>query len=185
MTRLADTPGIFALSRNEEYGFSKRRESSLRLLEGLGVEGDVHCGVTVRHRSRVAADPTQPNLRQVHLIQSELFEELRAKGFEVEAGALGENVATQGIDLLALPTGTMLELGAAARIEITGLRNPCGQINAYRSGLLAEVRGRNDAGDIVRRAGIMAVVRAGGTIEVGDSIRVILPQAPHRPLECV
>jgi MOSC domain-containing protein YiiM len=185
MPPTADAPRILALARNEIYGFSKTRRRSLQLLEGLGALGDVHSGQTVKHRSRVAVDPTQPNLRQIHLIQSELFTELAEKGFEIEPGALGENVTTQGIDLLALPTGTVLELGPEARIELTGLRNPCGQINAYRNGLLALVRGRDDAGGVIRRAGVMAIVTAGGRVEVGDAIRVRLPSEPHRMLECV
>lgn len=185
MTQHSDAPSILALARNEDYGFSKSSRDSLRLLTGLGVEGDIHSGETVKHRSRVAIDPTQPNLRQVHLIQSELFTELREKGFEVEPGALGENIATRGLDLLALPTGTRLDLGATARIEVTGLRNPCGQINAFRNGLLSELRDRDAEGNVIRRAGIMAIVLAGGTVEVGDPIRVTLPQGSHRPLECV
>jgi hypothetical protein len=180
-----DTPSILALARSDAYTFSKIREPSLRLLAGQGVEGDVHCGETVKHRSRVAADPTQPNLRQVHLIQSELFGELRDEDFEVEPGALGENITTRGVDLLALPTGTLLGLGPDVRIEVTGLRNPCGQINGLRDGLLAMVRTRNESGEVVRRAGVMAVVVAGGRIETGDAISVTLPQEPHRPLECV
>jgi len=180
-----DTPSILALARSDAYTFSKIREPSLRLIAGQGVEGDAHCGETVKHRSRVAADPTQPNLRQVHLIQSELFVELRDEGFEVEPGALGENITTRGLDLLALPTGTLLGLGTDASIEVTGLRNPCGQINGLHDGLLAMVRSRNERGDVVRRAGVMAVVVVGGRIETGHSISVTLPREPHRPLECV
>lgn len=185
MAQQSDSPRIRSLSKSDTYTFSKARHTTLRLLEGLGVEGDVHSGKTVKHRSRVAADPTQPNLRQVHLIQSELFDELRGHGFEVEAGELGENVTTLGIDLLGLPTGTLLGLGREARIEVTGLRNPCGQINGLREGLLAEIRTRDEAGEIVRRAGIMAIVLRGGPVAVGDSIAVELPAKPHRPLECV
>jgi MOSC domain len=185
MTTDPDVPHILAVARSKEYGFSKTGETCVRLLEGLGVEGDVHSGETVKHRSRVAADPTQRNLRQVHLIQSELFTDLREKGFIVEPGSLGENITTVGIDLLTLPTGTVLALGSAARIEVTGLRNPCGQINALQRGLLAAVRHRDEAGDVVRRTGIMAVVLSGGTIEPGDPIGVTLPAKPYRSLECV
>lgn len=180
-----DTPRILALARSDAYTFSKVREPALRLIAGEGVEGDIHCGQTVRHRSRVAADPTRPNLRQVHLIHSELLGELREKGFEVEPGALGENVTTRGLDLLALPAGTLLRLGPDARLEVTGLRNPCGQINGLHAGLLAMVRTRGDRGEVIRRAGVMAVVIEGGRIETGDTIGVMLPHEPHRPLECV
>ncbi|WP_406300631.1 MOSC domain-containing protein [Embleya sp. NBC_00888] len=158
---------------------------SIRLLAGLGVEGDAHLGVTVQHRSRVAADPTQPNLRQVHLIHAELFEELAEAGFTVAAGELGENVTTRGVDLLGLPTGTLLRLGAEAVVEVTGLRNPCPQINAFQDGLLKAVVGRDEAGGIVRKAGIMAIVRTGGDIRPGDAIAVELPAPPHRALERV
>ncbi|MCO6416214.1 MOSC domain-containing protein [Siccirubricoccus sp. KC 17139] len=154
-------------------------------MAGLGVAGDAHAGVTVQHRSRVRAGPGQPNLRQVHLMQSELFAELAAKGFRVAAGELGENVTTEGIDLLALPTGAVLHLGEAARVEVTGLRNPCGQIERFQPGLLAAVLDRDAAGGLVRKAGIMGVVLAGGTVRPGDAIRVTLPALPHRKLERV
>jgi MOSC domain-containing protein YiiM len=179
------TPKIHALARSDAYTFTKVVRPALRLLEGLGVEDDVHCGATVKHRSRVAADPTQPNLRQVHLLQRELFEELATNGFEVAAGDLGENITTAGIDLLSLPTGTVLTLGMGVRIELTGLRNPCGQINGFRDGLLSQVRTRDDRGEIIRRAGVMAIVLSGGDIETGDPIEVERPAEPHRALECV
>lgn len=185
MAPATDPPRVHALARNADYAFSKAPVESLRFLAGLGVEGDVHCGETVKHRSRVAVDPTQPNLRQVHLIASELFSELREQGFDVEPGALGENVTTAGIDLLALPTGTQLRLGQEVRLEVTGLRNPCGQINGLQEGLLTRLRIRTSSGEIIRRAGIMAVVRAGGEVETLDPITVELPPTPHRPLECV
>lgn len=154
-------------------------------MAGLGVEGDAHQGVKVRHRSRVAADPTQPNLRQVHLIHSELFLELRAKGFVVEAADLGENVTTIGLDVLALPRRTLLAIGAGAVLEVTGLRNPCAQIEQFQRGLLAAVLDRGPNGRIIRKAGIMTVVRAGGAIRPGDRIEVKLPPLPHLPLERV
>lgn len=177
--------GVVAVSRSGEHTFRKGNVESIRLLAGLGVEGDAHLGVTVQHRSRVAADPTQPNLRQVHLIHAELHRELAAAGFTVAPGELGENVTTRGIDLLGLPTGTLLHLGAEAVVEVTGLRNPCPQINTFRAGLLKEVVGRDEAGNVVRKAGIMGVVRAGGEIRPGDPIRVEVPAPPHRPLERV
>jgi MOSC domain-containing protein YiiM len=176
---------VTAVNRSAEYTFTKPGHPSIRLLAGLGVEGDVHAGVTVKHRSRVRQDPTQPNLRQVHLMHAELHDELTAAGLPVSAGQLGENVTTRGLDLLGLPTGTLLHLGGSAVIEVTGLRNPCAQIEAFSPGMLARVVGRDEDGRIVRRAGIMAVVVAGGEVAVGDSIRVELPPPPHVPLDRV
>ncbi|UUN30817.1 MOSC domain-containing protein [Streptomyces sp. FIT100] len=176
---------VTTVSSNGEYSFTKPNRESITLLIGLGVEGDVHAGVTVKHRSRVAQDPTQPNLRQVHLIHEELFDEVRTAGFEVRPGDLGENVTTSGIDLLALPTGALLRLGAEAVVEVTGLRNPCLQIDVFQDGLLKQVVGRDDEGAIVRKAGIMSVVRTGGVVRPGDTITVELPVGPHRPLERV
>ncbi|MEV3933222.1 MOSC domain-containing protein [Streptomyces sp. NPDC053728] len=176
---------VTAVSSNGEYAFTKPNRGSVTLLAGLGVEGDVHAGVTVKHRSRVAQDPTQPNLRQVHLIQQELFAELREAGFEVGPGDLGENITTGGIDLLALPVGTLLHLGDEAVVEVTGLRNPCLQIDFFQEGLLKRVVGRADDGTVVRKAGIMGVVRTGGAVRSGDTVTAELPAEPHRPLERV
>lgn len=176
---------VTAVSRNEEYTFTKPTRPSITLLAGLGVEGDVHQGVTVKHRSRVAQDPTQPNLRQVHLMHAELFDELDAKGFSVAPGEIGENITTRGVDLLALPTGTRLHLGPEAVVEVTGLRNPCLQIDRFAKGLLKEVVGKGLDGELVRRAGIMSIVLVGGVVSPGDEIRVELPARPHRPLEKV
>ncbi|MFD5828459.1 MOSC domain-containing protein [Lentzea sp. NPDC060358] len=173
---------VTAVSRNEEYTFTKPARESITLLAGLGVEGDVHQGVTVKHRSRVAKDPTAPNLRQVHLIHAELFDELRDKGYVVEPGQIGENVTTRGVDLLGLPTGTLLSLGSEAVVEVTGLRNPCAQIDAFSHGLLKEVVFRGPDGDLVRLAGIMSVVVAGGVVRPGDEIGVELPAEPHTAL---
>lgn len=142
-------------------------------------------GKTVKHRSRVAKDPQQSNRRQVHLMHFELFEELTIAGFHVEPGQMGENITVQGIDLLRLPTGTTLQLGAQAVLEITGLRNPCSQINDFQSGLLNAVLGRDENGHLIRRAGVMAIVRVGGIVRAGDSVRVNLPPAPHHVLEPV
>ena len=180
-----DRPHILALCRSGRHSFSKEREASLRLLAGLGVEGDIHCGEQVKHHSRVAVDPTQPNLRQVHLMQSELVDELRETGFQLEPGQLGENVTSTGLDLLGLPPGTILCLGTQARIEVTGLRNPCAQIESFQRGLLSPLISRDVDGQLIRRAGIMAIVRIGGEIQEGDPIRITLPAEPHRPLECV
>lgn len=178
---------VTAVSSNGAYSFTKPNRDSITLLAGLGVEGDVHAGVTVRHRSRVAQDPTQPNLRQVHLIHEELFAELDTAGHAVHAGDLGENVTTRGLDLLALPVGTLLHLGTGgAVVEVTGLRNPCLQIDHFQDGLLKRVVGRDpETGAVVRKAGIMSVVRAGGPVRPGDAVRVQLPAEPHRPLERV
>ncbi len=184
--RRGPTGGVVAsVSRDGGHRFSKPVVEEIVLLDGLGVQGDAHLGVTVRHRSRVAADPTQPNLRQVHLIHAELHDELRAKGYAVGAGDLGENVTTRGVDLLGLPRGAVLRIGPSAAVEITGLRNPCVQIDRFSPGMLKEVSGRDGAGAIVRRAGIMGVVRAGGTVRPGDAIVVDLPEGPHVPLRPV
>ncbi|WP_433573167.1 MOSC domain-containing protein [Streptomyces sp. CA-251247] len=176
---------VTTVSSNGEYSFTKPNRESITLLAGLGVEGDVHAGVTVKHRSRIAQDPTQPNLRQVHLIHAELFDEVAGAGFEVAPGDLGENITTVGIDLLALPVGTLLRLGDEAVVEVTGLRNPCLQIEAFRQGLLKQVVGRDTDGEVVRKAGIMSVVRTGGVIRPGDPIGVELPAGPHKRLERV
>jgi MOSC domain-containing protein YiiM len=176
---------VTAVSSNGEYSFTKPNRDSITLLAGLGVEGDVHAGVTVKHRSRVAQDPTQPNLRQVHLIHEELFAEVGAEGFKVVPGDLGENITTRGIDLLGLPVGTLLRIGDDAVLEVTGLRNPCLQIDNFRDGLLKQVVGRDEAGNIVRKAGIMSIVKKGGAVRPGDTIKAELPSGPHRPLERV
>ncbi|MGL4727285.1 MAG: MOSC domain-containing protein [Bosea sp. (in: a-proteobacteria)] len=166
------------------HGFSKQPAATIRLIAGEGVEGDAHRGVMVKHRSRVAADPTQPNLRQVHLIPAELFDDVDEQGFAIGIGDLGENITTEEIDLLDLPKGTILAIGEA-RIEITGLRNPCAQIDAFRKGLLAAVLDKAPDGTLIRKAGIMGIVLAGGEISPGDEIFVTLPPEPHVKLERV
>lgn len=173
---------VTAVSSNSEYSFTKPNRESITLLAGLGVAGDVHAGVTVKHRSRIAQDPAQPNLRQVHLIHEELFAEVGHAGFTVSPGELGENITTSGIDLLGVPTGTLLHIGDQAVVQVTGLRNPCLQIDNFQDGLLKQVAGRDEAGIIVRKAGIMGVVMAGGAVRPGDAITVELPDGPHRPL---
>ena len=174
---------VAAVSRSAKHTFDKTSEGSIRLLAGLGVEGDAHMGETVKHRSRVRQDPTKPNLRQVHLIHAELHDELNASGFAVSPGRMGENVTTRGVDLLSLPTGARLRLGEDALVEVTGLRNPCKQLDDFRPGLMRAVLGRDEDGNLVRKAGIMAVVLAGGEVRPGDPIRVELPTGPHRPLQ--
>jgi MOSC domain-containing protein YiiM len=173
------------VSRSGEYTFSKPNADSITLLAGLGVEGDAHQGVTVKHRSRVRQDPTQPNLRQVHLIHAELHDELRAAGFVVEPGQIGENVTTRGVDLLGLPTGTRLHLGPEAVVEVTGLRNPCLQLDKFQRGLQKAVLDRDEDGKLVRKSGIMSVVLTGGVVRPGDEIRIELPAEPHTALEPV
>jgi MOSC domain-containing protein YiiM len=176
---------IEAVHRSATHGFSKLAEQRLRLITGEGVEGDAHRGVTVKHRSRVRIDPSQPNLRQVHLMHAELFDALALAGFTVTPGMLGENITTRGLDLLALPRGTLLHLGKDAVLEVTGLRNPCQQIEDFQEGLLDQVLERRADGVLVRKAGIMAIVRTGGEIAAGNSVRAALPPLPHHPLERV
>jgi MOSC domain-containing protein YiiM len=173
---------VAAVSRSAKHTLVKSNQDSIRLLTGLGVEGDAHQGATVKHRSRVARDPTQPNLRQVHLIHAELHEELHAAGFAVSAGQMGENITTRGVDLLGLPAGARLWLGGAAVVEVTGLRNPCAQLDRIQPGLMAATLGRDEHGNLVRKAGIMGVVIAGGEVRPGDPIRVELQPQPYRPL---
>jgi MOSC domain len=174
---------VVAVSRNAAHAVSKPNRLSIRLVAGLGVDGDAHLGSSVQHRSRVARDPLKPNLRQVHLVHVELIDELRAAGFAVSPGLMGENVTTRGIDLLALSTGTRLHLGAEAVVEITGLRNPCSQLDGIQPGLREATLLRDEHGAVVaRRLGVMCVVVAGGEVRPGDPIRVEFPAGPHRPL---
>jgi MOSC domain-containing protein YiiM len=176
---------VLAVSRSASHSLSKGGQLAIQLLAGLGVADDAHAGVTVQHRSRVARDPSQPNLRQVHLIHAELHEELRARGFDVTAGQMGENITTQGIDLLGLPTGARLRLGDEAVIEITGLRNPCKQLESIQSGLMAAVLDRDANGALIRKAGVMAIVLVSGMVRPGDDIAVELPPPPYIPLHPV
>ncbi|MFO6448532.1 MOSC domain-containing protein [Erythrobacter sp. NE805] len=176
---------VIAVARDGAHRFSKEVVEAITIVGSLGVEGDAHAGVTVKHRSRVKVDPTQPNLRQVHLIHAELFDEVAAQGHAVRPGDLGENITTAGIDLLSLPRGTVLAIGEEVRLEVTGLRNPCAQIDAFRPGLLKAVLDRGPDGTLIRKAGIMSIVRAGGTVQAGDPIRAELPPPPFLPLERV
>ena len=173
---------VVAVSRSPSHTFSKSNLGAIRLLAGLGVEGDAHLGASVKHRSRVARDPSVPNLRQVHLLHAELHDELHAAGFAVAAGAMGENITTRGIDLLLLPTGTRLCLGSTAIVEVTGLRNPCYQLDDFRPGLMQATLGRDRKGALIRKAGVMSIVLAQGEVRPGDPIRIELPPGPHRPL---
>lgn len=174
-----------AVSRSGNHTFSKPNEGGIQLVAGLGVEGDAHAGATVKHRSRVAKDPAQPNLRQVHLIHGELHDELREAGFTIGPGEMGENVTTRGVDLLGLPVGARLHLGDSAVVEVTGLRNPCRQLDALQPGLMAAVLDKDEAGRVVRKLGIMSIVLQSGEVRPGDAIRVELPEGPHRPLAVV
>ncbi|MEX2696195.1 MOSC domain-containing protein [Rhizobium mongolense] len=176
---------VIAVAADDQHRFSKKQTTEIRVLTGLGVEGDAHLGLTVKHRSRVAVDPSQPNLRQVHLIHAELFDELREKGFTVGPADLGENVTTRGLDLLALPRGAVLKLGTDVELEVTGLRNPCSQIDKFQPGLLKAVLDKRANGKIILRAGIMTVVLKGGIVRTGEAITVVLPPPPFFPLERV
>lgn len=186
MTSKSEKPGkVVGLNKSADHHFSKTPADQLRLIKGEGIEGDAHRGVNVKHRSRVKADPTQPNLRQVHLLHLELILELQEQGFDVNPGSMGENITTSGIDLLSLPKGAVLNVGAETGIEVTGLRNPCIQIDAYQKGLVAAVLDKDEQGNLVRKAGIMGIVLGGGNINIGDEIQVVLPTKPYRLLEVV
>ena len=178
-------PHVVAVSLSPTHSFSKINQDSIRLYAGEGVEGDAHAGGTVKHRSRVKQNPDQPNLRQVHLMHVELLEELSEKGFQVKPGDIGENITTRGIDLLDLPEGTRLHIGSAAVVEVTGLRNPCAQLDAFQAGLTAACLDHDDEGNLIRKAGVMSVVLTGGSVRPGDIIRIELPMQPHKPLERV
>ncbi|MEO0374390.1 MAG: MOSC domain-containing protein [Cyanobacteria bacterium P01_A01_bin.17] len=176
---------VIAVSRNQTHTFYKSNQKSIQLLAGLGVEGDAHMGQTVKHRSRVASDPNQPNLRQVHLIHTELHSELRASGFNIAPGQMGENITTQGIQLLDLPRGKRLHMGETAVIEVTGLRNPCAQLDQFQPGLMAAVLDHDAQGKLIRKAGIMAIVLVEGTVSPQDPICTELPPPPYQTLERV
>ena len=176
---------VTAVSRSSRHTLVKTNEASVRLMAGLGIEGDAHQGTTVKHRSRVARNPAAPNLRQVHLIHAELHDELRQRGLEVKAGQMGENITTSGVDLLGLATGTRLYIGDTAIIEVTGLRNPCAQLDKIQPGLMAATLDRDGEGRLVRKAGIMGIVLATGEVRAGDPVRVEPPPPPRRPLAVV
>jgi MOSC domain-containing protein YiiM len=193
VTRAADAPPVgggakgrvTAVSRATTHGPLKVGQASIRLLAGLGVEGDAHAGATVQHRSRAARDPTQPNLRQVHLIHAELHDELRAAGYDLSPGEMGENITTRGVVLLGLPVGARLRLGEVATVEIAGLRNPCAQLDGLRPGLMAATLERGAQGELIRKAGVMAIVVTGGEVRAEDAVQIELPAPPFRALEPV
>lgn len=178
-------PHIVSVSARDGHGLGKTATDSITLIAGQGVAGDAHCGVKVKHRSRVAQNPDQPNLRQVHLIGAELLDELGERGFAVEPGALGENMLTAGVDLLDLPTGAVLHIGADAQVQITGLRNPCHQLNGHSAGLMNALLDRADDGSLIRRGGVMGIVLAGGIVKAGDAVRIVMPGGGLRTLEPV
>lgn len=173
---------VVAVHAGRDHTVGKQTRGVIELVAGSGVVGDAHAGATVQHRSRVAQDPTRPNLRQVHLIHAELHAELAQRGFDVAPGAMGENVTTRGLDLLSLPAGTRLHLGSDAVIEVTGLRNPCRQLDGVAPGLMAAVLDRDDRGGLVRKAGVMSTVLVGGPVRSGDLIVALLPDGPRAPL---
>ncbi|MEO7242353.1 MAG: MOSC domain-containing protein [Variovorax sp.] len=182
---IAPEPRVRAVHASGLHSFSKFTEEAIELVEGLGVAGDAHSGVTVQHRSRVARNASAPNLRQVHLIHSELFDELVESGFAAWPGDLGENITTAGIDLLALPQRTRLRLGARAVVEITGLRNPCSQLDKFQSGLMAATLDRDAQGGLIRKAGVMAIVVASGEVRAGDAIQIEWPSGERLTLQPV
>ena len=179
------TAEVVAVSAKPRHGVDKTNRSVIRLLAGEGVEGDAHCGATVKHRSRWRRDPTQPNIRQAHLLHAELFEELAEKGFAVTPGLMGENITTRGVDLLNLPRGAILRLGQEAVVQVTGLRNPCYQLDQLQQGLMAACLEKAGDGDLIRKAGVMSIVLAGGQGRAGDAVAVELPATPHEPLRPV
>jgi MOSC domain-containing protein YiiM len=182
---LSTTPTVLGVFANSAHTFSKHAHASITLLEGLGVEGDAHCGVTVQHLYDIKKEPGRANLRQVHLMQAELFDEVNAKGFSVGPGDLGENITTRHLDLLGLPAGALLHLGATAVVKVTGLRNPCFQIDRFQKGLVQAVLERSRGGPLIRKTGVMSVVIAGGVVHPNDPIAVRLPEGEPLPLEPV
>jgi MOSC domain-containing protein YiiM len=173
---------VTSVHRSGTHTFTKPACDAIKLLAGLGVEGDAHLGRRVKHRYLVKKDPAKPNLRQVHLIHGELHDELVGQGFQVGPGTLGENITTRGIDLLSLPRGARLEIGDQAVVEVTGLRNPCVQIDNYQKGLLKAVLDKDEDGNLIRKSGIMGIVKTGGVVKTGDPIRVVMPAGAHESL---
>lgn len=179
------TGKVLSVNLSPTHSMGKEQQEQITLLKGLGVEGDAHMGKTIKHRSRVAKNPDAPNVRQVHLIHSELLEALREKGFTIWPGEMGENITTAGVDLLGLPENTILKIGAEAQVQITGLRSPCRQLNGVAEGLMEAVLDKDEEGNLIRKSGVMGIVKEGGTVQPGDKIVVLLPETPHRKLEAV
>jgi len=178
-------PTVIAVSRSASHTFSKPNREMIQLIAGLGVEGDAHSGKTIKHRFLVKKDATRPNIRQIHLIHAELFDEMSDKGYSIKPGELGENITTRGNDLLSLPTGAILNIGSDVAIEVTALRNPCKQIDDFQKGLLKEVLYKDEKGNLVRKTGVMGVILQGGEVRPGDNITVELPPEPHHKLEYI
>ena len=176
---------VVAVSRSDSHSFSKQNQESIELVAAYGIEGDVHAGATIKHRSRLAKEGDQPNIRQVHLLHTEIFEELKEQGYEVLPGELGENITTKGLDILAMPKGTRLHIGSSAIVELTGLRNPCGQIDDFQKGLKDALLDHDAEGNLIRKSGVMSIVIASGDVVPGDPIRVELPPLPHERMERV
>lgn len=176
---------VIAVSKSKKHTFSKLNTDYINLIEGIGVEGDAHAGKTIKHIFLAKKDASKPNIRQVHLIQAELFNELNEQGFSVGPGELGENITTQGVDLLHLPVGSKLHIGKTAVVELTALRNPCIQINDFQKGLLKAVVSRDENGNLIRKVGVMGIVLAGGIVKQNDDIKTQLPEEPHKPLEYI
>ena len=176
---------VFSVSKKSTHEFSKEIQEKIKLITMHGVDGDAHAGKYVKHRSRVKKDPNQLNIRQVHLMTSELFQEFQRAGHHVKPGDLGENITTVGIDLINLPKGTILKIGLEAEVEITGLREPCKQIEDFQDGLLKKVISKNNSGKLDVKSGVMSIVTQGGTVRPGDKIKVICPSQPHVELEFV
>lgn len=176
---------VESVHRSESHDFTKATVEEVVLVAGVGIEGDAHAGATVQHVSRKKKDADRPNLRQVHLVSAELHEELVADGFDLDHGGFGENLVTRGIALGDLPVGTTLALGDDAIIVLTGLRDPCAQIDRHREGLRAAVAFDPGEGPKLFRDGAMAMVVRGGVVRTGDPIGVALPPEPHHPMRKV
>jgi MOSC domain-containing protein YiiM len=172
---------VVAVHRKEEYGVFKEIQESVHLVKGFGVQGDAHMGTLVQHRYNKKQNPNQPNLRQVHLIQAELFDDLKELGLIVKPGEMGENITTRNIDIINLPLDTKLHLGDSAILQLTGLREPCGQLNTVQKGLKNAVLDESGKS----RVGVMSVVLRGGAVKADDLIRVELPSEPHQDLQPV
>lgn len=176
-------PRILSVSARSGHHFSKTPQRSIRLLAGLGVEGDGHMGERIKHRSRARYNPALPNLRQVHLIDSGYIALMAAKGYAVAPGDIGENLLVAGIDLISMPQDTLLHLGGdGAVVRITGLRNPCIQMDRFMPGLMAASLDRDADGGLIRLTGVMGVVEGGGAVVPGDVVRVEMPEGEHLPL---
>lgn len=176
---------IEALHSSPSHSLKKETTSSLEIIKGLGVKGDAHMGAKIKHVYRVRKDPNEPNLRQVHIIHAELFDELKTKDFDISFGEMGENITCSGLDILSLPTDTELQMGVSTRLKVTGLRNPCAQLDSIKKGLMKACLDRNQSGEMIPKVGIMTIVLEGGIINQGDEIKVVFPPEPHRKLEAV